>query len=179
MTERGAQILRDLAVGLPIPTLLVDVNGHLVWMNGAAAARFGRRADDERMADLLEWARLERDLSGSASEHARSRRPTWLRPEERLTVKPVGADDRRRVLVCIHAPLRGVARAIPCAPGELEGLSPREAEVAVYASRGFTALNIAARLNVAESTVKTHLKRIYKKLGVCSRVELAHRLARR
>ena len=55
---------------------------------------------------------------------------------------------------------------------EARGLSPREAEVLVYLARGFTPAYIAKSLVLSVSTVRTHVKSIYKKLGVNGREEL-------
>lgn len=60
--------------------------------------------------------------------------------------------------------------APPC--DALEVLSPREREVALLAVAGLTNRDAAAALGVAESTVKEHLKRTFRKLGVASRQEL-------
>jgi DNA-binding CsgD family transcriptional regulator len=54
-----------------------------------------------------------------------------------------------------------------------EGLTNREREVAGLAARGLTDVEIAARLSVSRRTVETHLYRIYAKLGVAGRHELA------
>jgi DNA-binding NarL/FixJ family response regulator len=43
---------------------------------------------------------------------------------------------------------------------------------------GYSVLAIAHQLGIAESTVATHLKRVYRKLGVSSRAELALKLSR-
>lgn len=59
--------------------------------------------------------------------------------------------------------------------GALDELSPREREIAALVVRGMSDLNIAAQLAIKEVTVGSHLNRIYKKLGVHSRVELASR----
>jgi DNA-binding CsgD family transcriptional regulator len=50
-------------------------------------------------------------------------------------------------------------------------LSDRELEVLSLISKGLTNQQIALRLSVAESTVKTHINNIYGKLGVQSRVQ--------
>lgn len=55
---------------------------------------------------------------------------------------------------------------------ERSGLSKREAEVLPLALRGRTAERIAGELCIAKSTVDTHLRRIYAKVGVHSRQEL-------
>lgn len=49
------------------------------------------------------------------------------------------------------------------------GLSEREIEILRAVADGSSAAEIAASLNLAESTVKTHLTRIYDKLGVSER----------
>lgn len=59
------------------------------------------------------------------------------------------------------------------------GLSHREQQIA----RGILAdrkeLAIARRLGISEHTVHTHLERLYRKLGVSSRLQLVILLARR
>ena len=59
----------------------------------------------------------------------------------------------------------------PADPGgsESRGLSAREAEVMSLIADGQTNGQIAARLFLAEKTVKNHVRRIYSKLGVGSR----------
>ena len=49
------------------------------------------------------------------------------------------------------------------------GLSAREAEIMALIAGGHTNGEIAARLFLAEKTVKNHVNRIYSKLGVSSR----------
>ena len=53
--------------------------------------------------------------------------------------------------------------------GEPHGLSAREMEVMSLIADGQTNGEIAARLFLAEKTVKNHVRRIYSKLGVGSR----------
>lgn len=52
------------------------------------------------------------------------------------------------------------------------GLSTREAEVAEYVAHGYTAVRIAEMLYVSDNTVRTHVKRIYAKLGIHRKGEL-------
>lgn len=52
------------------------------------------------------------------------------------------------------------------------GLSKREAEILPLALRGRTSERIAGELFISKSTVDTHLRRIYSKVGVHSRQEL-------
>ena len=51
------------------------------------------------------------------------------------------------------------------------GLTPRELEILEKLPTGDTVLEIAAQLFVTESTVKTHLSSVYKKLGASNRVQ--------
>ena len=51
-------------------------------------------------------------------------------------------------------------------------LTAREAEILLLLGRGHTSSFVADELTVAESTVRSHRKNIYRKLGVSSREEL-------
>jgi DNA-binding CsgD family transcriptional regulator len=55
----------------------------------------------------------------------------------------------------------------------LTGLTDREAEVALVTLRGFTSARGALSLRISEHTFLSHLKHVYRKLGVGSRGELA------
>ena len=55
----------------------------------------------------------------------------------------------------------------------LEELSPQELQVARIAARGQNNIEVAAALFVSRKTVEAHLTRVYRKLGIRSRTELA------
>ncbi|WP_276515695.1 AAA family ATPase [Saccharothrix coeruleofusca] len=74
------------------------------------------------------------------------------------------------------------ARRVDAADGPAETevdmliLSDAERRVARFAAKGLTNREIAGRLYLTTSTVEQHLTRIYRKLGVSSRVQLLSRL---
>ena len=82
---------------------------------------------------------------------------------------------RRRWLdACIH---RAAASRRPLerrsGPRLEERLSTREREVFLHAATGMGNKELATLLSISEATVKAHLTRIFQKLGVSGRAELA------
>jgi DNA-binding CsgD family transcriptional regulator len=61
-------------------------------------------------------------------------------------------------------------------PSATETLTPQELQVALTVARGATNREAGAALFLSPKTVESHLSRIYRKLNVRSRTELAHQL---
>jgi DNA-binding CsgD family transcriptional regulator len=61
--------------------------------------------------------------------------------------------------------------------GDLHQLTPQERHVALSVAAGRTNPEIAAELFLSRKTVEAHLTRVYRKLGVRSRVSLSRRMA--
>ncbi len=67
-------------------------------------------------------------------------------------------------------------RASRAAPARLAELTPAELQIARLVGAGMNNLEAAAALFVSRKTVETHLTRVYRKLGIRSRSELARAL---
>ena len=99
-----------------------------------------------------------------------------------------GAEDR--LVACLHSVRAGhrsiepalMQRALdlslnPPPEGPLEGLAPREKEIARLVATGMRNRDVAKALAMTEGTVKFYLHGIYEKVGVSTRTELALLLA--
>lgn len=73
--------------------------------------------------------------------------------------------------IVAHAAILQAAGAAP--PEARETLTPREHEIAGLVGAGLPNLEIARRLGVSVTTVRSHLKKVYSKLRLASRIELA------
>jgi DNA-binding NarL/FixJ family response regulator len=106
-------------------------------------------------------------------------RRAWSRYLEAGADGIVSTDDAVRtlgpVLRCVrvgHIAVPGAARLVLSPPA----LSYREKEVLELAAHGLTNSQIAGRLFLAESTVKTHLSSAFRKLDARCRAEAVNRL---
>jgi DNA-binding NarL/FixJ family response regulator len=91
------------------------------------------------------------------------------------------------LLAAVHAAARGhvpidprVAGALlpaggggPAGPGVADGLSPRETEVLRLVAQGLANKQIARALGITERTVKAHLGRVFREIGVLDRTSAA------
>jgi DNA-binding CsgD family transcriptional regulator len=167
-----SEVLRSITAALPVAALLIDGRGRVLWMNRQAEARLRTL---EASAGRTWRTRAAEDL-GRCVAQPDARRPDWLRAGESLIVRPVepaGLD--RRVLVTL---VPSAVRRMPSVESVRSALSlsARESEVALLAAQGFSTVNIACRLEITEWTVRAHLRRLYRKTGVCTRAELACRV---
>ena len=113
-------------------------------------------------------------LLGSAADHGSARRGRrWLPAEGRVrgggacaaSVRQQRA--ARQSILGPHGSLLEAKRA----PDPLAGISPREREVLALLLDGMPNKLIARRLDISEKTVKSHLTRIFRQIGVTDRVQ--------
>jgi DNA-binding CsgD family transcriptional regulator len=86
------------------------------------------------------------------------------------------------------ADCRRTRRGLACTPmskpsvtiwrAQIASLSPREHTALELAAAGLRSREIAERLGISEATVKSHLRRVYLKLGVTNRVQATSRYVR-
>jgi DNA-binding CsgD family transcriptional regulator len=60
----------------------------------------------------------------------------------------------------------------------LTDLTPREAQISQLVAQGATNREVAEQLFVSRATVEYHLRKVFAKLGVKSRTQLADRITR-
>ena len=132
--------------------------------------------DNDRLQELLAQA-LPRFGEQGASGSMMVGRSSLL-PRFALHVNPVAnreVDYRSRHVAALVLVVDPVKRA-RIAPGLVEavlGLTPTGTEVAVMLAEGRTTRQIAAATGRGYSTVRTHLKHIFAKLGVSRQIEVA------
>lgn len=107
-----------------------------------------------------------------------------------LLLQDVGSEALAAALTAVASGMvviyRGIADAwlphalqtTPSIGGEVEALTPREAEVLNLIAEGLPNKTIAMRLNISEHTVKFHVNAILTKLGAQSRTEAVVRATR-
>jgi PAS domain S-box-containing protein len=172
--------LRDIFADSNVPMLMVDGERRYVDANGPA--RLMLRLDRD---DLRNYS-----VDDMTPPHLKERLDrVWSRLIAAGSVSgayELAALDGSRFEVAYHA----IANALPGlhvgavapahrpadelaadrdAPGERQRLTPREIEVLTLAARGYSGPEIARRLVVSPSTIKTHFANIYEKLGVRNR----------
>jgi|SRR6516162_5384685 DNA-binding CsgD family transcriptional regulator len=59
---------------------------------------------------------------------------------------------------------------------EMDKLTPAERKVVLLQIEGYSYLNIAKKLEITENTVKTHMSRIFRKLGVNNSKEVIRKV---
>jgi DNA-binding CsgD family transcriptional regulator len=167
------------------PLFLIDADATVLFLNGAGelAVRthsgFLLSGNRLRCTSVKCDRRLRTLLSRAASvpgvrlglrvERARARDWLVLLHAVQLPPAPTGA----LPLFCIQAIGRAQVRRPPVdALAELFALTQREADVVGVLLKGASASEIATSLSLSRETVRSHLKRIFRKCEVSSMLEL-------
>jgi DNA-binding CsgD family transcriptional regulator len=165
----------------------------------AALEAYGRRSaharTDESRALLARCHALVEDDAGGFEEalrlHAnpfeaartglllgerlrRAYRPGEARPRLRAAMETFEAAGARPWARRAQGELRAAGESAEPAPGPLlDALTPQELRIAGLVADGLSSKEIAARLFLSPRTVEYHLYKIYPKLGITTRTELA------
>jgi DNA-binding CsgD family transcriptional regulator len=165
---------------------------------GAALERDWALAVAGRCRGLLAAAEGDLDAALAALEEAAARHESVPVPFDRARTLLVLGVVRRRARrrkaarealeqACAEMERLGAKRWLERGRAELTrlggrppsdgALTPSERKVAALVAQGRTNREVAAELVLSEKTVESHLSHVYRKLGVRSRSELAHRYA--
>ena len=154
------------------------------WASGVEARyRAALVAESERDA-LFAQALEDHARSGMPFEHARTqlRYGQWLRRAGRRIDSRVQLRAALTTFEQLRAvPLRDLALRELAGTGEhlrrdggtRDELTPQEAQIASFVASGATNREAAVSLFLSEKTIETHLTRVYRKLGIRSRSQLA------
>jgi pentatricopeptide repeat protein len=157
----------------------------------AAAARSrGLLADEQSFAAEFEHALSSHAKVPTPFERARtelcygerlrrSRRRSDARPHLRAALRTFDRLDATPWIARARVELEATGEVgRPAREDGLRGLTPQELQLALIVSRGATNKEASAALFISSKTVEAHLHRIYVKLGIRSRTDLARHLAR-
>lgn len=118
--------------------------------------------DERRFIELVERAHLESGLDEQLVGLATVGHTTVVRTAE--LGRPAEFDEARTVAV-----------ALVYSGGRSPTLSARERQIAQLLARGYSIVNAAAILSLSENTVRTYVRRVYRKLEITNRADLTRK----
>jgi DNA-binding NarL/FixJ family response regulator len=176
--EDDVQVIATTASGTEAISLVDELDPDIVLMdigleglNGIEATRKITHDASELGVIMLTMYEDEDTVTRAIAAGARGFVPKTATREELIDAIRVVASGDAFVHRGLLAPL--LRRVGPLADQTLadERLTDREHDVLAHLARGMSTKEIASALVVGEETVKTHLARIYQKLGVSDRVQ--------
>jgi len=170
-------VMAALTNALPLSCGVLDADGRLLWLSdqavrflGLGVIRFGAHTYVSKKSPKLDiWRKCASSFARAGTLDPRWRSSgLWARRLDmpgRRPVVLVWEDDRGGQEAACDA--RSWSEVLP-----RFGLTHRESQVACFLGRGYRVTNVAHLLGLSEQTVRVHVKRIYRKLGVSGQVEL-------
>ena len=148
-------------------------------MNGAAELALRAATDAESIDSALEVARCRVVAGRALAANDRDEAIRALTEAERQAAASGAARVRDESVRELRRLGQRIGRGGKRAPGDhgLAGLSQREREIAELVAGGHTNREIASRLFLSEKTIETHLSRVFRKLAVRSRSQVAAAVA--
>jgi DNA-binding CsgD family transcriptional regulator len=181
--------------GLSVGMVLMSPSGKVMWLNRAAETILGTPASrcvGRQIGRFLKDPQLATFWHEAACRNGTTLREVsvrWPRPRD-LKVNSTrccdrdGAEIGRALLFCDvtdeHAAQVQLSRAVAtqllnlagdngAPPEPLDGLTPQELRILRLVGRGLGNAEIAGETGISSSTVRSHLKSVYRKLGIGSR----------
>lgn len=170
-TEAETQMLRSALETINVPVVITDRDGEIVRANRAAQAAvlWHRRGPELKpsaasaVAENVQHLQATNERIAETSMCASGDEIEYL---VRTTVSKAAAEYH-------FSTFMPALRAIVGAGSDAVALSAREQQIAKLVAEGLHNEAIAERLVISVNTVKDHLKRMYRKLGVTSRAQVA------
>jgi DNA-binding NarL/FixJ family response regulator len=163
----------DSARRLSPDVILMDVR--MPEMDGITATREVLRSSPEARVVIVTTFEEDDYVFGALAAGASGFLLKRTGPEELIdAIKTVAAGDALLSPSVTRRVIERMARGMPVEEadsGRLEELTDRERQVLELLAAGLTNAEIAARLVIEESTVKTHVKRVLMKLNLRDRVQ--------
>ena len=168
--EDGIAAVSEVTRSRP-DVVLMDVR--MPRMDGLEAARrIAALGPDPAKVVMLTTFDIDEYVFDALSSGATGFLLKHARPEELLFGIRAAADGHALVApVLTRRLIERFARGRPRAAPELDRLTEREREVLILLVRGLSNAEIASRLVVGESTVKTHVARVFTKLRLRDRAQ--------
>lgn len=191
--EIEKQALARTVSGISMGSILVGPDGQILEANPPAIEILNQRDgimvngdrialhDGKQSKLLLDLIRRNAQVSGTLTDYPLSRAIRVHRPSGKegisLLVRPVSNTGPSRFTIRPRALIHLVDPSQPRQPiakslGELFGLSPAEARVALSLSNGLSVTETAHLCNTTRNTVRSQVRSIFAKMGISSQSEL-------
>lgn len=182
--------LLDLADSLQCGCMVVDADKKVLADNATAQILLDGGSGVSVERGVLRFDGAGRHAIAQALDSAIAAHLEQRRTQAPIAIEKLGPQQLKCVVKPLFAAAERLAFAQPAAallienPGmdnaasqirflrELHGLSQREAELAALLTEGYSAAEAAALRGVSITTVKTHIRSLYQKLGIHRRAQL-------
>lgn len=175
--------------------LLGEPDGRVSFLNPAARSILDLRdgltlradglhaavcSEDEVLRHVIGHASARSPAAGRTQRMLKISRPSGARPFEVLVLplpssSPVGGPSQPGTLILLHDPDSTPHSAVASLRAAF-GLTPAEALVAELVAEGMDLATVAAKLQIALDTARTHLKRVFAKTNTHRQAELSRLL---
>ncbi len=185
--------LEGMCVGL----VVTSTSGRVQWMNRTAQHILGASLSDsvgELLSKIIRDPNLSEFWHQASSEEAnllgevsmQVPHVVELKTNATISLSPDGEQIGKILLLCDVTAEKSVQLSLSRVAAErlidlaernkqssppIEGLTPQELRVLRMVGEGLGNQDIADRMHVATSTVRSHLKQVYRKTGLASRAE--------